>query len=138
MLRIMSPEQVQSLPPLIDVQLHTHRHRAPRELDSFSDEIEENRTRISAITGIARQSLSHFCYPNGDYSESLRLWLRQLGVVSATTCVPGMAHSQSDLLLLPRFIDTMNTSELSFEAWASGFAALLPRQRAHRLDPSRR
>jgi len=34
-------------------------------------------------------------------------------------------------------VDTMEQSALTFEAWASGFAALLPKRRAFRLDPER-
>ena len=47
-------------------------------------------------------------------------WLKEEGVVSATTCDPGLADSKSDPLLLPRFIDTPGQPQVMFEAWASG------------------
>ncbi|MEO7963531.1 MAG: hypothetical protein ABIT38_06425, partial [Gemmatimonadaceae bacterium] len=49
-------------------------------------------------------------------------------VATATTCDPGIASPSSDPLMLPRFIDTSAQSPEAFEAWASGFAELLPRR----------
>jgi hypothetical protein len=59
--------------------------------------------------------------------------LRREGIVSATTCDPGMASRTSDPLLLPRFIDTTFITDVEFEAWVTGIASCLPRRtrRAH-------
>lgn len=137
LLQLMTPEQVGRLPrDLIDVQLHTHRHRTPRERRDFDREIHDNQRAIAVLTG--DQALRrHFCYPSGDYAGAYLVWLADLGVESATTCVPGIASVTSHRLLLPRFIDTMHVSSETFAAWVSGFAALMPRRAANRLDSAR-
>lgn len=127
-LHLMTPDELGALPrDLVDVQLHTHRHRAPLDETLFVREIVDNRRELTDILG-SPGSLSHFCYPSGEYEPEFLSWLRTTGVTSATTCDPGLAHRVHDPLLLPRFIDTMGQSPLSFEAWASGFAELLPRR----------
>lgn len=137
MLHIMTSEQVSALPrDLIDVQVHTHRHRTPRSAIEFRKEIEDNRRAIQAC-GWNHSPLVHFCYPSGDYSAMFLPWLREIGMKSATTCVPGLASRDSDPLLLPRFIDTMDTPDIVFESWCMGIASLLPRRRANRLDKDR-
>ncbi len=124
--QLMTPEQINSIPAdLIHVELHTHRHRTPRDQPAFERELLDNQQAVAALTGnsAARQ---HFCYPSGDYSRQFIFWLRKHGIVSATTCVPGLASPASNPLLLPRFIDTMSVSTETFAAWASGFATFLP------------
>lgn len=136
-LQIMTPQQVRDLPrELIDVQLHTHRHRTPRVEGAFVRELQDNQASIAKMTGVATQR-THFCYPSGDYSLEFPDWLRQEGIESATTCVPGLASRDDDLFLLPRFVDSMTASNLSFDAWISGFADILPRRAIHRLNPER-
>jgi hypothetical protein len=99
-------------------------------------EIVDNQSRIAALTDDDTPR-RHFCYPSGDYAAMFLEWLRTEGVESATTCVPGLAARDSDPLLLPRLVDTMLTPEPTFDAWTSGFAALLPRRASHRLDLER-
>lgn len=137
LLQIMSAEQLRALPrDLVDIQLHTHRHRTPRVEAKFRREVEENRVRIRELALVLTPRV-HFCYPDGDYAAVFQQWLEELGVESATTCVPGLATPRSPPLLLPRMIDTTHTPALTFEAWASGVADLLPRRAEHRLDPER-
>lgn len=141
LLRIMTPDEVRALPrALIDVQLHTHRHRTPRDRALFAREIDDNRRSIAAMLRGAHggdDALVHFCYPSGNYGAELVANLREAGVESATTCVPGLVSPRSEALLLPRFVDTAEQSLLEFEAWTSGAGELLPRRRAYRLDPAR-
>lgn len=128
LLSIMSPEEVAALPrDLIDVQLHTHRHRAPRQQEPFRQEIRDNRREIAALLE-DRPPASHFCYPSGYYEARFLPWLREEGVVTATTCVPGIASPGDDPLLLPRLVDTMNVPNVVFDAWLAGTAAWLPRR----------
>jgi peptidoglycan/xylan/chitin deacetylase (PgdA/CDA1 family) len=137
LLQIMSPESVRALPhELIDVQLHTHRHRTPRDRALFTREIADNAQVIRDLYG-ADSALEHFCYPSGEYFGEFFEWLREQGVQYATTCVPDLASTNADPYLLPRFIDTMNVSDLVFESWVSGFAALMPRKREFQLDAKR-
>lgn len=136
-LQIMTPETVRALPAeLIDVQLHTHRHRTPRDHALFVREIRDNARMIRELRGAANP-LEQFCYPSGDYAGEFFDWLRECDVRYATTCVPDLASSDSDPMLVPRFIDTMQQSDTVFEAWTSGFAALLPRKAEYQLDASR-
>lgn len=134
LLLLMSPDEVSRLPKdLVDVQLHTHRHRVPVEVEAFRREIIENRRFISELTG---EDPTHFCYPSGVTHPSFLTWLTDLGVASATTCYPDIASSTSHRLLLPRLIDTMNTSSLEFESWLTGASAFLPRRAVHANAPS--
>lgn len=105
-----------------DIQLHTHRHRTPRDESQFTSEVVENRSYLEAQTG---QPAVHFCYPSGDVDSMFLPLLRGLNVETATTCEVDMARSTHDPLLLPRFVDTMGQSELAFESWLSGMGALL-------------
>jgi hypothetical protein len=116
----MHPEEISALDPaIVDVQLHTHRHRVPQRGDLLLREIEENR-RALAECGLDPKHLTHFCYPSGVHGPALLPWLAQAGITSAVTCVPGLVSSRHHPFLLPRFIDTGTTSEVEFEGWASG------------------
>jgi peptidoglycan/xylan/chitin deacetylase (PgdA/CDA1 family) len=109
----------------IDVQLHTHRHRVPVERDRLWAEIDENRERIERLTG---RRAAHFCYPSGVTRPGLPDWLRQRGVLSATTCQAGLASRDTDPLLLPRLLDTCALTEDEFIGWLSGMASILPQR----------
>jgi peptidoglycan/xylan/chitin deacetylase (PgdA/CDA1 family) len=136
-LHLLSAEDVHSLPSdLIDVQLHTHRHCTPHDRGVFLRDLADNRHTITKIRPKGH-ALIHFCYPSGDYRGELLNWLREAGIQYATTCVPGLAGLKSESLLLPRFLDAGPHSIEAFEAWTTGFAALLPRRRRNRLDLSR-
>ena len=137
LLHIMPPHVVRALPrDLVDVQLHTHRHRTPRNREQFLREIRDNAAVTRELRGDT-PAFEHFCYPLGEYYGEFLPWLRESGVRYATTCVPDLASTSTDPLLIPRFVDTMGQSDLSFQAWASGFAALLPHRNRSRLDAAR-
>jgi peptidoglycan/xylan/chitin deacetylase (PgdA/CDA1 family) len=120
---LMTPEEVTDVARRgFDVQLHTHRHRTPREKSAFCQEVIENRRILEALTG---QPATHFCYPSGDVDADFLPWLRELGVETATTSAGGLARAGHDPLLLPRFVDTMPQSEVLFESWLCGAGALL-------------
>jgi peptidoglycan/xylan/chitin deacetylase (PgdA/CDA1 family) len=111
-----------------DVQLHTHRHRTPRDKASFCSEVLENRRILQEMTG---RTATHFCYPSGDVDPVFLPWLRELEVKTATTTVvAGLAGAEDDPLLLPRYVDTMTKSEVVFESWLSGAGAILSRRGA--------
>lgn len=137
LLHLMTPEEVAQLSTrLVDVQLHTHRHRMPRDRALFLRELRDNRRGIESMVGNAAE-LVHFCYPSGDYSPVFLPWLQEGGVESATTCDPGIATQQSDPLLLPRLVDTCSLSPIEFEGWVTGVAQFLPARRAGPGDPTR-
>ncbi|HVG19636.1 MAG TPA: polysaccharide deacetylase family protein [Blastocatellia bacterium] len=126
LLHLLAPHEVRELASAgVDIQLHTHRHRNPEAQNLFAREINDNRSSIQAMTG---SHPSHFCYPGNVYSEDYSSWLRELGVVSATTCECGIASRRSNPMLLPRLVDNSLLSRIEFQAWLSGVASVLPRR----------
>ena len=122
-LHLMNPHEVAEVASQgFRVELHTHRHRTPLDAALFRREIVENRDSIAQWTGHVPQ---HFCYPMGWVRPQFAPWLRDLGVSSGVTCVPGLASAQDDRLLLPRLIDHSGLSEIEFESWLSGSGAWL-------------
>jgi len=121
----MSPADLAGLDrELVDLQLHTHRHTMPLEATLMEREIRDNRAGLSRC-GHRPEDLVHFCYPSGVYHRPQLAALRDLGIKSATTCVPGIASRSCDPLLLPRFIDNESVTEAVFLTWLSGLGALL-------------
>ena len=129
LLQIMDPEDATRLSREgIDIQLHTHRHRTPHDRVKFIEEIETNRHCIEALTG---HDSRHFCYPSGAYEPEFLPWLAETGVISATTCDPGLASRRTPPLMLPRLIDTCTTSASEFQGWLSGAAWLITPKRSY-------
>jgi peptidoglycan/xylan/chitin deacetylase (PgdA/CDA1 family) len=127
-LRLLAPGQVRALAgPLVDFQLHTHRHQTPADPDEFVWEIRENRERVEGMTG---RPAVHFCYPSGVYRRNYPALLRREGVLSATTCDPGIVSHRSNPFLLPRFVDTTHVGDITFEGWVTGIADWLPHRHA--------
>jgi peptidoglycan/xylan/chitin deacetylase (PgdA/CDA1 family) len=125
-LQLMNPAEIAELASAgIDFQLHTHRHRTPRDRKLFEREIDDN---LAVLQDWTKSRPVHFCYPSGDYDMQFLPWLADKGVVSATTCDAGLASTRSNPLLLPRFIDTTIRTPLEFESWLTGVGALLSRQ----------
>jgi peptidoglycan/xylan/chitin deacetylase (PgdA/CDA1 family) len=128
-LHIMRPEEVtEAARRGADVQLHTHRHRTPAVEDLFLREIRDNRKRIREII---ESEATHFCYPSGNHRPEFLDWLASEGVVSATTCEPGLATRSSHRLLLPRIIDHDGLNSDEFEGWLFGVSQFLPRRKVH-------
>jgi peptidoglycan/xylan/chitin deacetylase (PgdA/CDA1 family) len=127
-LQLMNGREVQEVAQNgIDIQLHTHRHRLPESESLFSREIRENREHILQLV---QANPVHFCYPGGVYQPAFLPRLRAEQVVSATTCDSGLCTRQSESLLLPRFADSQNRTQLEFESWAAGVGDLLALRRA--------
>ncbi|MEO6529204.1 MAG: polysaccharide deacetylase family protein [Gemmatimonadaceae bacterium] len=136
-LTVMTPDEAADIARQgIDVQLHTHRHRTPNDRALFTREILENRARIDSIRG-GGGTARHFCYPSGEYRPEFLPWLSETGVISATTCDPGLASPKSAPLLLPRLVDTSYLSALDVEGWLAGMSAFfMPRKAsAHAQRP---
>jgi peptidoglycan/xylan/chitin deacetylase (PgdA/CDA1 family) len=126
-LHLMMPEEVADIARRgFDIQLHTHRHRTPRDRSAFYSEIVENRRVLEELSG---RPATHFCYPSGDHDSVFLPWLKDLRVETATTCETGLARGGHDPLLLPRYVDTMAQSEVMFESWLSGAAEVLSLKR---------
>lgn len=129
LLHIMTPAEASELAAAgVDIQLHTHRHRSPLDREGYRTEIAINREHIVAMTG---RVPTHFCYPSGVCLPQFDAWLAEEGVVSATTCEPGLATAaiaSTQPRQLPRLLDHAHMSDVEFESWLAGIGALLPRR----------
>lgn len=126
-LHLMNPDEIKELAAAgVDFQLHTHRHRTPKDSILFAKEILENRERLRELTG---RKAEHFCYPSGVYAPEFLPWLGEQQVLSATTCDISLATTDHNPLLLPRFVDTPGKSQIEYESWLSGVGHLLSRKR---------
>ena len=125
-LHLLTPAEVGQLAAAgVDVQLHTHHHYSPLKQRVFEQEIIQNRKSIQGMTGA---SATHFCYPDGLFSNAFLPWLEELNVHSATTCEPGFASRLTPRLLLPRLVDHSLLSTIEFEGWLAGVSASMPRR----------
>lgn len=115
----------------IAIEMHTHRHRLPLDVEGLLLDIRVNRDLIASTTGRVPR---HLCYPDGVYHTAHLRHLRACGVETATTCDPGLAATSADPLLLPRFVDCEACSQATFEAWVTGVASWFPR-RTHVAHP---
>lgn len=105
-----------------DIQLHTHRHRQYGfDAERVAGEIAENRRLLADITGRAPQDFTHFCYPSGNWSDSLFPVLQKLGIESATTTDSGLNARDAEPLALRRILDGESLTDLDFEARLCGF-----------------
>lgn len=108
------------------IELHGHEHRYPKgEPEAFAADLLACREAIAAL---ALPEPRHYCYPSGNFDTAAGKILEELGIRSATTCVPGLvsvAHGGAQRYALPRFLDSERMSMLVFEAELSGFAGLL-------------
>ena len=133
-LHLLSPDEVAKLAMEgVDIQLHTHRHHAPKTRDSFLGELEENKKFITKFAKLPH----HFSYPHGAYEKCYDAWLGASDVTSATTCEPGLATNDTNHYKLPRLVDTSSLTLIELEGWVSGFSKFLPRKpmRAETLIP---
>jgi peptidoglycan/xylan/chitin deacetylase (PgdA/CDA1 family) len=105
----------------IDLQLHTHSHRLPDEFEGAASEIDQNRHALKELIGTEPR---HFCYPSGIYNSRHPEWLARLGIISATTCDPGLNGGDTSPLLLKRYLDSERVSDLAFEAEICGVREL--------------
>lgn len=123
--RLLNAEELREMHRYgIDLQLHTHRHRLSADsIDSVRGEIDENRASLLRMTRSA--DASHFCYPSGEYSPSHPEWLARLGILSAATCDSGLNDAATSPMLLKRYLDRDDATDLEFEAELSGFSELL-------------
>ncbi|MGA7537651.1 MAG: polysaccharide deacetylase family protein [Steroidobacteraceae bacterium] len=127
--RLLTREQMQALAAWgFDLELHTHRHCLPAQsFEAMKAEIETNRTHLDSIL---QKRAHHFCFPGGEYSARHPEWLRRLGIVSATTCEPGLNRRGDPVLLLKRYLDNDRQASVTFEAEVSGFLELARNARA--------
>jgi len=121
-LHLMRLDEVRSTDSILDIQLHTHRHRFPDDPLQARAEIEENRRVLAPLV---HRPLVHLCYPSGFWSEALFPVLAAAGIETATTCEGGLNAPDVHPYALSRFFDGEHVTALEFEAELSGFPELL-------------
>ena len=78
---------------------HCHLTRVP--LDQARTEIFDSKKILEDLAG---REVRHFCYPYGDCNAAIRDLVGEAGYATATTTEPGLNGSDSDPLLLKRFL----------------------------------
>lgn len=125
-LNLITPQEARELAARgVDLEYHTHRHRVYRSRERLFAELEDNRRRITTFTSSEPR---HFCYTSGFYLPEYPAYLKDYGMLSATTCRAGLCTARTNPLLLPRLVDTTGLPDLEFRAWLTGTADLLPRR----------
>ncbi|HBY58737.1 MAG TPA: hypothetical protein DEH78_02870 [Solibacterales bacterium] len=125
-LHLMNPSEVREATSKgAAIELHGHRHCLHQTRERFHAELEENR---AAILAMGARPPSMFCYPGGCHLPEFPEWLAEYGIRSATTSDLGLAGPATDLMTLPRFVDTSRISREELRGWLSGFAMCLPRR----------
>lgn len=121
--RLMRREELLELDARgFDIELHTHSHRLPdRDFESMANEVVRNREALRTVLG---KNKNHFCFPSGEYDSQHPQWLRRLGIVSGTTCDPGLNGPGSEVMLLKRYLDSDHVSDIAFEAEIAGVREL--------------
>ena len=93
-------------------------------------ELRDNRERIVQYTS---REPKHFCYTAGFHLPEYPQYLKEYGMLSATTCETGLCTAATNPMLLPRLVDTSALSELEFCSWLDGTSDLIPRRRIEQV-----
>ena len=124
-LSIMNESEVRDLARRgYDIQLHTHRHRMPNDLELVRREIVDNRR---ALEGLSERPVTHLCYPSGVWSPDRFPALAAEAMRTATTCEPGLNRTDTPRYALHRFLDSQSTPQIVFEAEVAGISTLVRR-----------
>jgi peptidoglycan/xylan/chitin deacetylase (PgdA/CDA1 family) len=102
----------------MDVQLHTHRHRATPA--TLARELEENRALLARWTGLPPSHFTHFCYPSGEYEPEAEPLLAAQNIRSATLIDQGTNAYGAAPYRLRRFLDGRSVTDAEFDAYLSG------------------
>ncbi len=123
-LSLMNEEEVRTLAKYdFDIQLHTHRHQLCADDENAAlREIQENK---QVIRSMVNHPLVHFCYPSGIWNKRQWPWLECLGVKSAVTCLPGLNDTNTPALILRRFLDGEDISQIEFISELFGFSEFI-------------
>jgi len=133
---LISQEQAKQLHQQgANLQLHTHSHDTPlQNYSDFAARIEQNRQYINQITQPQdlqkpkqqnQPSPQHYCYPAGTFEAKTMEYLKQMGIASARTALPGFCDENTDPLALPSFLDSENIPQIVFEAEVCGLMSFL-------------
>lgn len=107
------------------IELHGHVHVYPK--GDPSRLVEDLRKCSEVISGMGLPTPRHYCYPSGSFDAEASSALSNLGIVSATTCIPGLVGKAQGARrhYLPRFLDGEDVHPLEFQGEMSGFTDLV-------------
>lgn len=120
------------------IELHGHVHRYPAgDVAAFKEDLQKCSDTIVAA---GLPTPTHYCYPSGNFDGAASKALGSMGVVTGTTCLPGLV-TRADATqshYLPRFLDGESVDMLEFEAEMSGFTELVRNlvRKPHPLQPT--
>lgn len=103
-----------------NLELHGHRHLGgltANNEDLLRKEVVLNRRALKSVTS---RNLKHYCYPSGKFHAQQESWLRSEGIISATTCEPGLNSSRDNHFALRRFLDREDIDDSRFLLEISG------------------
>ncbi len=109
------------------IELHGHAHHYPAgQPEVLKADLEACRVEIRN-SGLPEAL--HYCYPSGNFDTGAHRLLADLGVISATTCLPGLLDRADEgrRYYLSRFLDGEDIHPLEFESEMSGFSDFLRR-----------
>lgn len=133
----LTPEELRALPTQgCAVELHGHVHHYPNgDPAALKNDL---RLCSDAIQGLGLPLPTHYCYPSGNFDAGAAEILGQLGVASATTCIPGLISEAGNqqAYFLPRFLDGRDVEMLEFEAEMSGVSDFLRRMTGRAASPA--
>ena len=112
--------------PLLDIQLHTHRHQLPTNSDAIKWEVETNKNKLLDALSPSNP-LVHFCYPSGIWSSEHLQDLQSLGIKTATTLDEGLNAKSDHSLKLKRNLVMDNRTLHHFIIITSGLLDVLRR-----------
>lgn len=122
----MNQQELLKLPAQgCSIELHGHIHNYPNgNAEAFKRDLQQCTDTIVAA-GLPRPG--HYCYPSGNFDAAASAVLSDMGIRSATTCLPGLVKDANPTQrhYLPRFLDGESISMLEFQAEMSGFTELL-------------
>lgn len=105
--------------PLVNIQLHSHKHTMPENFELLKEEILINRHYLGQCKD--ERALVDFCYPCGIWRKSQCDDLKTLGIESVTSLEGGLNAHSGNLMHLKRITITDNKSILELKGQLSGF-----------------
>lgn len=97
----------------ITVGCHTRTHSLLGQITEKqqADEIVHGKTELEGLLG---QPVTHFCYPSGDFNETVLSLVQSAGFVSGLTCIRGAVRNGENPFTLPRKAISYGDSLIGF------------------------
>jgi len=120
----LSVEEIEQMKPFIDFQAHTCFHPILPLCEDQESNFEIKQCKVD-LEQLLEQSIKHFAYPNGDYTQREMLYLREAGYLSARTVKFGWNTVETDPYQLNILSDSDDVSTDKLSAQITGLFNLL-------------